>query len=40
MPRMAGVHLPLTEIPTFDSNILNWHLFWEQFQAIVHDMLQ
>ena len=36
-PFMAGVSLPRIEIPTFDGNILNWRLFWEQFQAAVHD---
>ena len=37
---MAGVNLPRIEIPTFDGNILNWRLFWEQFQAAVHDKPQ
>ena len=36
-PLMASVSLPRIEIPTFDGNILNWQLFWEQFQAAVHD---
>ena len=34
---MSGINLPRIEIPTFDGNILNWRLFWEQFQAAVHD---
>ena len=34
---MAGVNLPKIDIPTFDGNILNWRLFWEQFQAAVYD---
>ena len=34
---MAGVNLPRIEIPNFDGNILNWCLFWKQFQAAVHD---
>ena len=36
-PMLAQVNLPRIEIPTFDENILNWWLFWEQFQATVHD---
>ena len=39
-PMLAGVNLPRIEIPTFDGNILNWRLFWEQFQAAVHDKPQ
>ena len=34
---MAGVNLPRIDTPTFDGNILNWRLFWERFQAAVHD---
>ena len=37
---LAGVNLPQIEIPTFDGSILNWRLFWEQFQATVHDKPQ
>ena len=37
---MTGVNLPRIEIPTFDGNILNWRLFWEQFKAAVHDKPQ
>ena len=37
VPAMTGVNLPQIEIPTFDGNILNWRLLWEQFQAAVHD---
>ena len=40
VPAMAGVNLPRIDIPTFDGNILNWSLFWEQFQAAVHDKPQ
>ena len=39
-PILAGVNLPRIEIPTFDGSILNWRLFWEQFQAAVHDKPQ
>ena len=34
---MSGINLPRIKIPTFDGNIFNWRLFWEQFQATVHD---
>ena len=37
---MAGINLPRIEIPTFNGNILNWRLFWEQFQAAIHDKPQ
>ena len=40
MPRMARVNLPRIKIQTFDGNILTWQLFWEQFQATVHNKLQ
>ena len=35
MPTMDGVNLPQIEIPAFDTNILNWQPFWEQFTAAV-----
>ena len=38
-PLVAGINLPRIDIPTFDSNILNWRLFREQFQAAVRDKL-
>ena len=37
IPMVSGINLPRIDIPTFDGNILNWRLFWEQFQAAVHD---
>ena len=37
---LGGVSLPHIEIPTFDGNVLNWGLFWEQFQAAIQDKLQ
>ena len=37
MPMISGINLPRIDIPTSDGNILNWRLFWEQFQAAVHD---
>ena len=37
IPVLSGINLPRIQIPTFDDNILNWRLFWEQFQAAVHD---
>ena len=36
-PMMGGVNLPWIEVPTFDGIILNWWLFWQQFQATIHD---
>ena len=37
LPMIGGINLPGIEIPTFDGNVLNWQLFWEQFQAAFHD---
>ena len=34
---LTSLNLTRIEIPTFDGNILNWRLFWEGFQAAVHD---
>ena len=33
---VSGVKLPKTDASTFDSNILNWGIFWKQFRAIIH----
>ena len=33
---MSGIKLPRIKIPTFDGNILNWRIFWEQFDSAVH----
>ena len=33
---VSGVKLPKIEVPTFDGNMLNWGIFWEQFRAIIH----
>ena len=30
---VSGVKLPRIDVPTFDGNILNWGIFWEQFGA-------
>ena len=27
------IKLPRIEVPTFDGNILNWQIFWEQFDS-------
>ena len=36
-PRVvSGVKLPKIDVPTFDGNILNWGMFWEQFRATIH----
>ena len=37
MPIIHGVNLPQIEVSKFDGNIFNWRLFWEQFQAAIHD---
>ena len=36
-PLISGTNLQRIEIPTFDGNIFNWRLFWEQIQAAVQD---
>ena len=33
---VSGVELPKIEVPTFDGNILNWGMFWEQFRTTIH----
>ena len=33
---VSGVKLPKIEVSTFDGNILNWGMFWEQFRATIH----
>ena len=30
-----GVKLPKVAVPAFDGNIINWHIFWEQFSISV-----
>ena len=37
---MSGLQLPRIEVPTFDGNILNWRIFWEQFESTVHTKTQ
>ena len=32
---VSGVQLPRIEVPTFDGNILNWQIFWEQFESAI-----
>ena len=27
-------------MPTFDGNLLNWRMFWEQFESTVHSKTQ
>ena len=36
----SGVHLPKIEVRTFDGNLLNWWLFWEQFESTIHSTTQ
>ena len=33
---MSCVKLPRIETPSFDGNVLNWRLFWEQFNGAIH----
>ena len=33
----SGVKLPKLFVPVFDSNIVNWHFFWELFTVPAHD---
>ena len=33
---VSGVQLPRIEVPTFDGNLLNWGMFWEQFESTIH----
>ena len=37
---MSGVQLPKIEVPTFDGNLLNWRMFWEQFESTIHSKTQ
>ena len=32
---ITGVKLPKTSVGTFDINMMNWSLFWEQFEVSV-----
>ena len=34
---VTGIQLPRIEVPTFDGNILNWRVFWEQFESSIHN---
>ena len=33
---LSGVKLPNISAPTFDSKVLTWKSFWEQFDATIH----
>ena len=33
---MSSIRLPRIEIPAFNGNILNWRIFWEQFDSAIH----
>ena len=33
---VSWLKLPKIDVPTFDGNILNWGIFWEQFRATIH----
>ena len=32
----GGVKLPKLDVPTFNGNLIDWRLFWEQFCTSVH----
>ena len=36
----SGVKLPRINVPTIDGNIVNWVIFWEQFEAAIHGKRQ
>ena len=40
IPSSSGVKLPRIDVPTFDGNIMNWVVFWEQFEAAIHSKHQ
>ena len=35
--REPTVELPKISVPTFDEDVLNWAVFWEQFKMAIHD---
>ena len=37
---MSGIQLTRIEVPNFDGNILNWQIFWEQFDSAIHSKPQ
>ncbi len=37
---VAGVQLPRIMVPNFDGNLLNWQIFWEQFESAIHSKTQ
>ena len=36
----TSMKLPKISIPTFDGNILNWSMFWDQFNVAIHSSTQ
>ena len=42
-PKVSDAHLePIVELPkfsvlTFDGDVLNWAMFWEQFETAIHN---
>ena len=32
----TGVKLPKISVPSFDGSLLNWSIFWEQFETAIH----
>ena len=37
VPPEPTVELPKISVPTFDGDILNWAVFWEQFEMPIHN---
>ena len=33
----ASFRLPKLEIPNFNSNVINWRGFWDQYKSAIHD---
>ena len=37
---LSGIQLPRIKVPTFNGNLLNWRIFWEQFDSAIHSKPQ
>ena len=37
IPLEPTVELPKISVPTFDGDVLNWAVFWEQFETAIHN---
>ena len=36
----SGIKLPKINVPTFDTDVLNWNRFWQQFNVVIHSKAQ